>query len=78
MISFCKERQKQGWGTERTDLVATDLLRYVIQCLYYSQTELLPLLVFVNHNIFDMADETKVVYARLKEHVSPQTSSWPR
>ena len=46
-----------------TDLVASNLLRYVVEGLYYPQTELLPLLVLVDDDVFNVAHQAKIMYA---------------
>lgn len=45
---------EQG-NSERTDLVASHFLRNIIQCLYYTQPQLLPLLILRHSNILDMS-----------------------
>ena len=42
-------------------LIASHLLCQVVQCLYESQAQFLPLLVLGNGDIFDMAHKTEVV-----------------
>ena len=47
--------KEKGTRTEcRTDLVATNLLGYIVESLYYTQTQLLPLLIFIDDDIFDV------------------------
>ena len=46
-----------------TDLVAPHLLSYVVEGLYYPQTELLPLLVLVDDDVFNVAHQAEIMYA---------------
>lgn len=46
-----------------THLVAPNLLSYVVESLYYTEPQLLPLLVFIDDDIFNMAHQAKIVYA---------------
>lgn len=46
-----------------TDLVAPNLLSYVVESLYYTEPQLLPLLVFIDDDIFNVAHQAKIVYA---------------
>ena len=50
-----------------TDLVAPNLLSYVVEGLYYPQTELLPLLVLVDDDVFDVAHQAEIMYAVSRE-----------
>ena len=50
-------------NTGIADLVAPNLLGYVVEGLYYPQTELLPLLVLVDDDVFDVAHQAKIMYA---------------
>lgn len=46
-----------------TDLVAPNLLSYVVESLYYTEPQLLPLLIFIDDDIFNVAHQAKIVYA---------------
>ena len=48
-----------------TDLVASNILGHVVQSLYYPQAKLLPLLIFCDRDVLDMAHETQVVNAEV-------------
>lgn len=47
----------------KTDLVAPNLLRYVVESLYNAEAQFLPLLIFVDDNIFNMPHQAEIVYA---------------
>lgn len=49
--------------SRETDLVAPNLLSYVVEGLYYTEPQLLPLLIFIDDDVFNMAHQTKIVYA---------------
>ena len=59
-----------------TNLVTTNLLSQRIQRLYYPQPKLLPLLILGNGDIFDVTDETEVMYTAITT-VSRMLSSHP-
>lgn len=47
----------------KTDLVAPNLLRYVVESLYNAEAQFLPLLIFIDDNIFNMPHQAEIVYA---------------
>lgn len=49
---------EMNYNEDDTDLVAANLLSNVVQSLYYTQPELLTLLVFVDDDVFNMPNET--------------------
>jgi len=62
-----------------TDLVASNILGHVVQSLYYPQAKLLPLLVFCDGDVLDVAYKTQVVNARviISLHVSMSQRAHP-
>lgn len=63
---------------ERTDLVAPNLLSYVVESFYYTEPELLSLLIFVDDDIFDMAHQAEIVYAVRNGQISACQLTAPR
>lgn len=51
-----------GLAAIQNALVASDFFRNIIQCLYYSQAELLSLLVLGHYNVFDVTDHAEIMY----------------
>ena len=55
-----------------TNLVAPNLLSYVVESFYNAETQLLSLLIFIDDDIFDMAHQAKIVYAVRKQQNQQQ------
>lgn len=50
-------------NTRATDFVTSNLLSYVVESFDYAEAQLFPLLIFVDDDIFNVAHQTKIVYA---------------